>query len=115
LTRREFHVDSVSQQAFQFVDAVAQFVQRLTLRIGQLSVFELVPLVRSHSHDTAGNTDDSRMIGNWLHDNRASADFDVVADRNIAEDFRPSADDYLISYGGVALALFFPRAPNVTP
>src|SRR5687767_6614816 len=110
LPRGEFFLDNVSQHSFQVIDAGTQLIQRLTFRIRQPPVLELVALLRSRSNDAAGNADHSRIIGNWLHNYRARADFYVIADQNIPENLRPSADDYVISYGWVPLALLFPRA-----
>jgi len=55
--------------------------------------------------DTAGNTNDSRVGGNGMNDNRSCANLAMFTDRNVAQHLGSRANDNVIPDGGVALAL----------
>jgi hypothetical protein len=69
-------------------------------------VLKLVAGLFIHSYDSSWNSDHSRIIGNWLHNYRARADFYVISNNNISEDLGSGPNNDMVSYRGMALSLF---------
>src|SRR5688572_24043046 len=72
-------------------------------------MFKLLTAFRPHANHSAGNSDHSRIIGNWLHNNRPRADFYVIADANVAQHLCSRAYYHVISYCRVSFSFLFSR------
>ena len=88
------------------LDAFGEIVDQLTLGIGQRSVLEVAD-ADARSNHTAWHADDRGMIGNRMNDDGSRADLGMVANQNVAQDFRAGSDDHIVADGGMPLAFLF--------
>ena len=90
---------------FELRHAACQVLDGLPLRIGESAVRQWIlvegPIVRHH---TPGHADHGGVIGHRPNDHGARAYFYVIADVDVAEDFRSGADDDAIAQRGVTFA-----------
>ena len=73
-------------------------------------MLELVARLFVHSYDSSWNSDHSRIIGNWLYNYRACANFYIVSDNNISQDLGSGPNDDVISDRRMPLPLFLTGA-----
>src|SRR5579872_4587085 len=97
--------DQLAEHAFELGYAAGEIVDSLAFGIGKAAVFENAAF-GTDAHDAAGNSDYGGIIGDGVDDHRSSADFDVVADDDVAEHLGSGADDDAVAEGGMALAFF---------
>src|SRR5579871_5666553 len=92
------------------MNAMREFIDRLTFGIGKLAMFELVEVDIGIAHDAPGNSNHRRTTGHGPHDHAARADLHMIANADIAEDFGAGANDDAVAQSRVPLARILARA-----
>src|SRR5947207_3405952 len=91
------------EKFFQLGDAAREIVDRLPFGIRQPAMFQNAAFRPDADHAT-GHSDHGRIIGYGMYHDTSGADFDVVADPDIAQHLRAGSDDHAVPDSGVALA-----------
>src|SRR5579862_339955 len=97
--------NQLAEHAFEFGDAAGEVVNSLAFGVWETAVFEEAAF-GTDAHDAAGDSDYGGIVGDRVDNHRSGANFDVVADADVAEYLGSGADHHAVAESGVALAFF---------